>query len=57
MSAMFSTLTDGQLELTSTHTCDAEESAWSVMNLGLIDGWNELELDFTTPDGFHRRHP
>ena len=34
----------GMLEITSSGTCDADESAWPLSGMGLHDGWNFLDL-------------
>ena len=32
------------LELTSSGTCDVEETAWNLNSLEVVDGWNEIAL-------------
>lgn len=40
-------ITNGQLELTSSGRADTQESSWEVTSLGLTDGWNSLQLDIS----------
>lgn len=37
-------LTGGQVELTSARNADVNEIHWNIMDLGLVNGWNELFL-------------
>ena len=39
-----SSVTSGQLEITSSGRPDSEESSWEVPSLKLTDGWNHLKL-------------
>lgn len=41
--------TAGQLELTSSGTCDNEETSWNISKNMLKDGWNTLYLSFESP--------
>lgn len=41
--------TAGQLELTSSGTCDQEETSWNISKNMLKDGWNTLYLSFESP--------
>ena len=34
----------GQIEITSSGTCDTDEYSWSIPGLSLSNGWNELNL-------------
>lgn len=41
--------TAGQLELTSSGTCDVEETSWNISKNMLKDGWNTLYLSLESP--------
>jgi hypothetical protein len=41
--------TSGQLELTSSGTCDAQETSWNISKNMLKDGWNTLLLSLESP--------
>ena len=42
---MFYSISGGNsLELTSSGTCDQEETAWNLTDFDVQDGWNEIEL-------------
>ncbi len=37
---------NGQIELTSSGTCDIEETTWNIYDVAYEDGWNEVWLPF-----------
>lgn len=37
---------NGQIELTSSGTCDVEETTWHIYDISYEDGWNEIWLPF-----------
>ena len=41
--------TSGQFELTSSGTCDIEETSWNLAKNMLVDGWNMLVLPLESP--------
>ena len=46
-----STITGGQIELTSGGICDVQELVWHPTKYIKNDGWNEIILPLNTPDG------
>jgi hypothetical protein len=47
---------NGQFEITSSGRPDIEEINWSIQQLNLVNGWNEVELKLSEGSGDANLH-